>query len=339
MPLKDNPEKLSADANEEWFREVVLPSLLRGVHKPDQPLFILNLGQAASGKSTAEKAAKERVGPAGALVADYDALVQFHPRYWDMVEANDPLAEKKAGDDAYAWVHKVIDFSLENGYNLIREGGEDPLGEALRAGAAGHIPEAEVMGVNEAISQLANYARFEKMLQESGHGRLASLKVHDWAYAEIPKVLDAMDEQRAVHSLRIHQRGGEVAYANSLDASGEWRRPPESRQKLEQARSQLLGTPLETWFRETYAHLEVALPDEHKAQLPRIAAVAERHGLVVGESAAQYVRIAGMGMPPGRTLGRKAAAAKPTEPERSSSGLPGPARPARPGQDTGAGRD
>ncbi|OLT27035.1 hypothetical protein BJF83_19460 [Nocardiopsis sp. CNR-923] len=277
--------KLSEADNELAFRWEILPRAMTRVSRPTTPVVAYIGGQAASGKSTAQHAAMQRLGTEGALIADFDAMLEFSPVYRTLMAQDDRTAARQVGGDAWVWMNKIIDAALQNGLNLIREsamgGAEGVVRDSARFHAVGYRVEADVMAVPEAISRLSILNRYQRMRDQDGYGRLVARPIHDDAFTGIPQTMRAIDELAFLDAVTLRRWGGDVAYSNSLDAEGDWRGPARAEEIMEEERLRPFTEEEARWFRETYAYLEANLADEFRPELREIAALAARHGVDV----------------------------------------------------------
>lgn len=242
-------------------------------------------GQAASGKSSARTTSMRRLGADGGVIADFDGLLAYHPAYAELLAEDDRRASILAGDDAFAWMNKLIDLAEEKRLNLLREGsmgGGAPERESLRFRRAGYRVEADVMAVGEAVSRVANLERYQAMREQSGHGRLVATGIHDRAYAGIPRTLEAVDSRKILDEVRLHRWGGGLVYGNALGPSGEWRDRPRSPAALRQERDRALTPAERDWIAAKLTHLAARLPPELLGQLPEIEAMARARGFRPG---------------------------------------------------------
>ncbi|MET8451633.1 zeta toxin family protein [Streptomyces sp. NPDC005209] len=275
--------KLSDADNELVFRWEILPQAMEGVSRPARPQVTFIGGQAASGKTTAQRAALEGMGPVRALVADFDALLSYAPMYRTLMAADDRAAAGQVGGDAWAWMNKIIEVAQQDRLNLIREGAmggwEGAAQDAARFRRIGYRAEARLMAVPEAISRLSILNRYQQMREEGGYGRLVAESIHDEAYTGLLQTAQAFDEQGFLDAITIHRWGGEAVYTNSLDAQGAWRDPARARREMEMERARPFTDEEHRWFRETYIRLGAALPAELQPQLRKISEMAARHGV------------------------------------------------------------
>lgn len=286
--------KLSDVDNELVFRWEILPQAMAGVSRSARPQVTFIGGQAASGKTAAQRAAMEDMGSSRALVADFDAMLAHSPMYHVLMAVNDRTAAGQVGGDAWVWMNKIIDVARRDRLNLIHEtamgGWEGAAREAARWRALDYRVEARVMAVPEAVSRISILNRYQQMREEHGHGRLVVRSLHDEAYNGIPQTMGAVDELRFLDAITIHRWGGEEVHTNSLDAQGAWRVTARARQELELQRARPFTGEEARWFRETYARLDAALPTELRSQLREIGELAARHGVDVARGGEPAVR-------------------------------------------------
>lgn len=277
--------KLSDADNELTFQWEILPQAMAGVSRPADPLIAYIGGQAASGKTTAQRAAMERMGTEGALTADFDSLLEFSPMYRTLMAEDDRSAARQVGGDAWVWMNRIIDTARGNRLNLVREsamgGAEGAVRDARRFRALGYRVEADVMAVPEALSRLANLNRYQRMRDELGYGRLVAKRIHDEAFSGLPQTMRAVDDLSFLDACTLRRWGGGVAYSNSLDSEGNWKGPAGAADTLEKERLRPFTEEEARWFRETYAYLDANLTDEFRPELLEIAALAARHGVEV----------------------------------------------------------
>ncbi|MDE3724908.1 zeta toxin family protein [Nocardiopsis sp. N85] len=277
--------KLSDADNELVFRWEILPQAMAGVSRPVGPVLAYIGGQAASGKTTAQRAAMERMGTDGALIADFDALLEFSPVYRTLMAEDDRTAARRVGGDAWVWMNKIIDTARKNRLNLIREsamgGAEGAVRDSELFHELGYRVEADVMAVPEAISRLAILNRYQRMRDEYGYGRLVARNIHDEAVVGLPETMGAVDELAFLDAITLRRWGGHIVYSNSLDAEGNWQGPAKAEETLEKERLRPFTEEEVRWFRETYAYLDAELTDEFRPELLEIAELAARHGVEI----------------------------------------------------------
>ncbi|MEV4567830.1 zeta toxin family protein [Nonomuraea sp. NPDC049419] len=285
--VKSGPDswKLTDEDNELIFRRDIVPALMAGVRRPEHPRVVFVGGQPESGMTTARQAAMEAMRSDGALVADFDGLLRYAPKYAELMARNDRIAAAQVGGDAYVWMKKVIALAGELRVNLIREGAMNSSpgveAEAAEFRRLGYRTEAYVMAVPAALSRLSALDRYQRMRDTDGYGRLVAQEIHDTAFDGIPGTMRAIDDARYLDAVTIYRRGGEAVYRNELDELRRWRRTPRAREVLEEVRGRPFTEEEARWFRETYERLSTRLPDELKDQLPEIADLGAEHGVDV----------------------------------------------------------
>lgn len=121
-----NPHKLDPIENERIFREKILPNLLDKnptLRPSDTPTMLVVGGQPGAGKSNSIKGIEaDFAGRDGVLVVDLDALRERHPKYTQLMRADDKAAAQYSYDDARIWSQKSR--RLRQGQPLQRAGRE-----------------------------------------------------------------------------------------------------------------------------------------------------------------------------------------------------------------------
>jgi hypothetical protein len=280
--MNDDEWKLSPEEREKIFDEI-LREALKGVKKPEQPIKVDVGGQAGSSKTTARNRLKERFSEDGAIIADYDALLEKYPRYRELQKRNDQTAaQSAAGEYAYMWMNGLIDYAHDHGFHLLREGhmgGEAPEREATKFRAKGFVTEADVMAVPDVISRTANLLRYLNLRMETGYGRLVGTGIYYKGYSGIPNTLQGVFDRKFYNVIRLHQWGGGVIYENSLDAAMEWRHNGNPRIALEEHREKPLSRDQVQWLQKSFAYLDRYLPPELQSDLVDLRRLGARVGV------------------------------------------------------------
>jgi hypothetical protein len=115
----------------------------------------------------------------------------------------------------------------------------DPAAIATVAGRlrqAGYIVEGRVMAVNELVSTMHIYKRYETQMGAQGVGRFATKDQHDRAFSGLATSLEALEQNNALDRLTLFNRDGAAIYRNEF-AGRRWRDVPAARQALDIERS------------------------------------------------------------------------------------------------------
>lgn len=277
---------LSSRDHDRIFATDITDHLLSGVRVPSQRRLITVHGPAGSGKTVAQQRALERMGPDGAVIADVDSLLGFHPHYAELQARNDRTASGLIDPDTVGWVQLAIALARDRGLSLIREGGPAPGRLAEELGSLGYHTELDVQAVQPAISRLSVLSRYQQLRARLGVGRTVEAHTHDRIREMMPKLLTANEHRGFFHETRLWRRGADEPWYHDLrdgpGAADAYRRAEE-----------LPLTPAEAeWFVRRFAELDATLPDDLRGQLDEIAELARPLGVDVrtGEDRARVLK-------------------------------------------------
>lgn len=254
MALDPDKHRLSEADHQRIFDTQIRPRLFDGAQPAETPVAVIFGGQPGAGKSAAMTAAGQELKTRGGAVEIIgDDLRAFHPRYMQLMAADDKTAAFYTDRDSGRWVEKAIAHASAQGYNVIIEGtfrqNEVVAQTMQRFKAAGYQVDARALAVNDHFSLQGIVERYEKQRADRGSGRMTTPDSHRAAYDGMPHTVERIETERLADRLTLYRRGAEPIYTNSLQANGQWAHAPTGRQVLETERSRA-WTPAE---RKTYA--------------------------------------------------------------------------------------
>lgn len=271
--MSDRQEyRLSEAENEKIFQNDVKPYLLAtaslGLSRSEEPTMVIVGGQPGAGKSRSIDSVRldlERSG--GVMEIAADDLRKFHPKNDELMQKDDRTAADFTHADASAWAEKAERFAREQKFNVLIEGTlKTPDNAAAKLAdyrEAGYFVEARVIAVHERTSWQGVVGRYEQQKEDAGVGRMTPKPVHDAAVAGVLASVEKIETEKLADRVRIDRRGAEQIYSNTLNANGNWERPPAARLHIEVERNKPLTA--QQW-------------DAHVAGFDKIDALQQRHG-------------------------------------------------------------
>ena len=160
-------------------------------------------GQPGAGKSNSIKGIEaDFAGRGGVLVVDLDVLRKNHPKYIQLMRADDKAAAQYTYDDARIWSQKLEDYAKANRYNVLVESlmtSPDGVGGWLKDYRdAGYRTEAHVVAVNErsSLQGIAERYELQKLKSEDNVGRTVPRDVHNLAYDRVRDTFDRIETDK-----------------------------------------------------------------------------------------------------------------------------------------------
>lgn len=237
-----NPYKLDQAEHEEVYSEIA-DDYLSHVEAQENPRVIITGGQPGSGKGTlARQAGKELEASGSYVLIDVDELRKMHPLYEQLQQENDREAANLVHPDASAWAGQLIrDAAAARKNMVIDQTSKSPdslidLTKQLKA--AGYNIELRVMAVSSEISEQRIHTRYEEEKAKYDSGRFVPPDVHYAAYIGLPESVAAVEREKAVDALTIHDRN-QVSIYEIKQIAGEWDRQPEGKAVLEKERNSM----------------------------------------------------------------------------------------------------
>ncbi|MDR1709137.1 MAG: zeta toxin family protein [Candidatus Accumulibacter sp.] len=241
MALNPDEYRLGEAEHQAIFEQRILPRLFGDAKPTGAPTIVILGGQPGAGKSGLIDAALDELAPRGGATAIVgDDLRAYHPRYRALLENDDKTAAFHTDRDSGRWVEKALDEARRRRVNVVVEGtmrnGEVVARTAASFRAAGYTVEARVLAVHSRWSELGILLRYEKQKAVRGHGRMTTAEAHRAAYEGMLSTLERIESEKLADILRLHRRGGETIYSNTL-VDGQWAREPQARSVTETERA------------------------------------------------------------------------------------------------------
>jgi predicted ABC-type ATPase len=236
--------KLTEAEHQAIFDRRIKPDLFAGAKPSEQPVAIIFGGQPGAGKSAAvDDAVRSLAGRGGAVQVIGDDLRSFHPRYAELMGADDKTAAFYTDKDSGRWVEKSIAHARESRVNLIIEGtmrDGNKVAETMQSlRQAGYVIDARGLAVNEHVSWQGVMERYESQKADRGSGRMTTPKAHADAYNGMPETLERIERDKLADRVSLYRRGGQEIYSNEL-RDGQWVQEPAAKQTLQAERERPL---------------------------------------------------------------------------------------------------
>ncbi len=235
--------RLSDTDNRRILQQGIVPELLEGRIPQETPTVVFLIGQPGAGKSRlTEEVARVLNQHGGFVDADSDLYKPYHPSYEALMAQDDTLMAAYTRADGRAWMahaeeyvrsHKLHAIIQETSQNA--QAVEDKMLAYRRTGAR---VEALFMGVPKAMSDQGIVSRYFEQLADRGQGRLTVQSNADESYRGIRDLAGRVDGSALAKVVGVYRRGeGNPRYSNTVDASGDWARPPRLTEALEAERN------------------------------------------------------------------------------------------------------
>jgi predicted ABC-type ATPase len=204
--------------NRDIYERIITPDLFKDkvASQHEEKFAIYLAGQPGSGKtSLREEIIAQRGLENTTIVLNTDSLREYHPDYVTLMA--DPKNYDKApimvNEDATSWFKMAEADAKAKGLNIIYDttmGANSMTGfvEGISKNKLdGYTTEIHVLAVNENISKLGVFARYETENSRLGYGRMVSISSHDNNYRNLPKNLQTLIETRSqVDKLSIYSK-------------------------------------------------------------------------------------------------------------------------------------
>ncbi|WP_307144292.1 zeta toxin family protein [Siphonobacter sp. SORGH_AS_1065] len=193
----------------EQYAMIFLPGVEKDLLNPKVTFLA---GQSGSGKTLlANNIYQEQKG--NTVVINSDSIRISHPKYSEALHADPKRASVLVQPDTAKISRLIMEAAASNGYNVIIDG--TLAGDHIAIGTTmalfkskGYITEIAALGVNERVSRLGIYARFEQgMINTPGQARFVDIHAHNKQYGQILENLKQLaSDSSLVDNIRIFSR-------------------------------------------------------------------------------------------------------------------------------------
>ena len=266
MALNPDQYRLSELDHQAIFDQVIERRLFATAQSVSQPVAIIFGGQPGAGKSAAvEVAEHELMARGGCVQIIGDDFRKYHPRFSDLLKADDKTAAFYTDRDTGQWVEKAISRAKELYIHILIEGTmRDPSKvaqtmQSLRT--AGYEIDARALAVNGLLSMQGVLQRYENQKADRGIGRMTAPEAHMAAYEGMPITLERIEQEKLADRITLYRRGVIPIYSNTLE-NGTWAKEPQARTALLAERARPMNQQEMQGYVQGYDRLveQMALP-------------------------------------------------------------------------------
>lgn len=262
--------------NRDIYERIIKPVLFREKETiPNGEKLALYLaGQPGSGKTALrDDILKQRNLENATIVLNTDSLREYHPDYITLLsdKNNYDKAPIIVNEDATAWFKLAEADAKERGLNILYDTtmGANSMTAFIDGISnnklAGYSTEIHVLAVNETISKLGVYARYESENAKLGYGRMVSISSHDNNYQNLPKNLNTLVGNTSVIDRFAVYGKTLIQNENGILQNGKENKVFDSRQKeqfkdgikeLQTTRNQPLSQQQKEYFSKVFDNTE-----------------------------------------------------------------------------------
>lgn len=235
-----NDEQLS-----KFFAEEIVPKFTRGKKPSEKPQLVYLSGQPGAGKSSVSRIyAKEMGGEESVVVFGADdlrAMLPYAKEVQEKYEMEYPFITKK---DSGKLRTMLMNHCFENKINMVVESifanpNDDKMPVFEQAKKAGFKMGVAFLGVDENLSSLGIYNRYNYQKNLTGRGFAPTLDMHDKAYAIMPQIITGMTQNPNIDWVKIYDRDGEC--------HGEWQQDCDTHIKYDKQKSSSIHGNYNEW--------------------------------------------------------------------------------------------
>jgi hypothetical protein len=230
------PDVLSEADNERIFQEQIVPNLLAGRPRQQEPVVVIVGGQTGAGKTAVTQMVKDRLGdPDDFVNINMDFYNPHHPGYERISREDEHGASGRIRPDGDRWWSQAHAYAIEHRNDVVLESAMlnpsefEDLARQFRD--AGYRVEVVLLAVPEALSALGILRRYWLARRAGGRGRIVTRNDHDATYRGVRRGAAAIDATNIADQVVVHRRGGQVIYQNQRGPSGEWEQPRRRRRR------------------------------------------------------------------------------------------------------------
>ncbi len=224
-PSTDKSYRTSGRRLKTIYDKKVYPEYNQDTFSTVSPRFIIVCAQPGAGKSRVSNRLRAALTEAFARAVhnDVDDMRRFHPRLNEIL-AEDPM---KMGththEDVSVWKGWLLDDSRVSRKNVVLEislkTADNTKREIERFQREGYEVELHAMAVNENISRLGIFQRFERAIISSTDApRYVPLDLHDDGYHALPRNVDDIEQNCDLDLVTVNNRAGDIIYERKNQA-------------------------------------------------------------------------------------------------------------------------
>lgn len=197
----------------------IFPLYNQDVFSTVSPKFVIVCAQPGAGKSRVSKRLRSAFIEAFAKAVhnDIDDMRRFHPRLNEIL-AEDPMRMgSHTQEDMSVWKGWLLSDSRASHKNVVLEislkTADNTKKEIERFQSEGYGVELHVMAVNENISRLGIFQRFERAAKSENEApRYVPPELHDDAYHALPRNVDDIERNCGLNLVTVNNRAGDIVY-------------------------------------------------------------------------------------------------------------------------------
>lgn len=213
--------KLDEDVHENILKQIER-DVFFGKKSVKKPKIVIFGGQPGAGKSNLVLLSEKDFLNKNVVKINIDEFRKYHPKSKEIFREYAQKCSKFTGPDVRKWTPKIFEKAINLGYNIIFEctmRTEDICDTIKKLKNENYIIEVKVLAVNELISRLAIYQRYENELSLYGAGRFVERQRHDEAYYGMIKTLTRIEIEHGYHKIEVYRRNENLIYSSTTDDS------------------------------------------------------------------------------------------------------------------------
>ncbi|MDJ1497578.1 zeta toxin family protein [Cytophagaceae bacterium DM2B3-1] len=208
---EQKPFLLSEKTHEQIYSDLVEVSLV-GSQASEKPIAVILGGQPGSGKTGLSTIASQSIPKTESYVLiNADTFRESHPHYEPLQRQHNYKASYLVDPDVSVWTRRLIADAIREKRNIIID---NTLGGQLNAIEKtlenlkhnGYRTQLHVLSVNERLSKLGIYSRYERQFEQKGYGRFVRMASHDQNYKQISENVEALERNKNLDQITIYGR-------------------------------------------------------------------------------------------------------------------------------------
>ncbi|UUU24732.1 zeta toxin family protein [Streptomyces sp. DSM 40750] len=251
---------LPPDRHRQVYREVIAPAVLVG-EGAERPRVIVLGGQPGSGKSNVARAL---VGDRDPVKISSDGIRELHPKWPELLRADDTTAGFYTHHDARAWVETAIGDAVDRRLDVLFDTAQDDPERTRRLlnrfREAGYEIDVVFVAGGSALSRLGVLERYHTDRLAQGGARF--VEDPDRSFPGVLASARVIDEERLADSVTVYRRDGTALHRNTLGPDGDWTRPTGTDTALRTERERPWTRDESEWFATTAEKLAKVKPEE-----------------------------------------------------------------------------